>query len=241
VHQNNVDNKKWMTPFVRGIDICLDRLTAPIFYGILIFGIVQTVVKDPVIQSCVKDPQFTVHFKFGVDGGQNDIGIFLHDGRGGWGMRHWRVDTYKYAMNFESLKVEKEGLFRNVSWPEDSAVRYMEYALQNIEGKGSMKGYCGKKRMQGLNGTIEMEPLRMEWTYTDPVALVKENKVLESEGRWFYQRKHRPLVNLHDGEKVVFRAVSTQTVCGGGDGDLRTAVVPAGMMMIAEQKYRGRY
>jgi hypothetical protein len=43
-----------------------------------------------------------------------------------------------------------------------------------------------------------------------------------------------PPTPLDDDENIVHRAVSTQTVCGGGDGDLRTAVVPARMMMIAE-------
>ena len=85
----------------------------------------------------------------------------------------------------------------------------------------------------------------MEWTYTDPITKEPEEKVLDAEELkvWQFGTKHRPWVNLRDGnnEKLVFSAPSSKWVCGGGEGDLRDVVVPVGLIMTAEQRYNKRY
>jgi hypothetical protein len=207
-------------------------------------------IDDPIVRSCTRDPQIPIHFKLKSE--KNSVRGFVElktrEGHDVWEMSHYPLPTQP---DIYSLKLWRKGeyeddLFRTATWPEDRAVREMVYDLSTIpaDGKGSLVGFCGSEKLACLNGTVEMEPLRLEWTYTDPVTEQKEEKVLHSEEKgWQFGTKHRPWVNLRDGtnEHLVFSAPSSKWVCGGGDGDLRDAVVPVGLVMAAEQRYNKRY
>lgn len=203
---------------------------------ILIFGILQTTAMDPVIRSCKKD--FPVHFKLDSDNEIGFVEVFQRDGRGIWDMKYQHIKGDVYSLQFIGVKRHDGELFRNVSWPDETAVREVLYDL--TPRKKSVYGFCGESKKLCLNGTIYTDPLGLHWTYLDPLTFEREDKSLESEGRWYYGRDQRPLVDLTVDGKVVFRAPSSRVVCGAGDYDFRTAVVPVGMIMIAEQNFRGR-
>jgi hypothetical protein len=214
-----------------------------------ICAIVMVCVDDPVVRSCTRDPNFPVHF--GLLSAKNSVrGIVRVTNREGylvWDMIHypWEANPDAYSLRLWRRWDYERHTYSNVTWPEDRAVREMVYNLppRGEEGKGTMMGLCGAEKLACLNGTVEMEPLRLEWTYTDPVTNEKVEKTLQSEGRWQFGTTHRPWVNLGDrnNENPIFSAPSSKWVCGGGDGDLRDSVVPVGLIMIAEQRYNKRY
>ena len=164
-----------------------------------------------------------------------------------WDMVHypWATNPDVYSLRLLRKWGNEDHVISNVTWPKDTAVREVVYDLSpsGKEGFGSIVGFCGMQKLACLNGTVEMEPLRLVWTYTDPTTREKLEKVLQSEGRWQFGTNHRPWVNLKGGgdDNLIFSAPSSKWVCGGGDGDLRDAAVPAGLIMIAEQRYNKRY
>jgi hypothetical protein len=229
----------WLERFLYKL-VCLTNL------ALGIFAIVMVCIDDPYLRSCTQD-NFPVHFKL-HSWRRNVRGIInVETGAGEkiWKMAHYPLKSNMdiYSMNLLMTTTDENSIFNNVTWPQSTGVRSMIYDLSQPE-KGKLSGFCGPKEHLCLNGTVEMDPLRLEWTYTDPITKIREEKVLESEGTWQFGRRHRPWVNLHENDlagDIVFRAPSSKIVCGAGDGDLRNAVVPVGLIMIAEQKYQGRY
>ena len=214
-----------------------------------ITAVVMVCVDDPFVRSCTRDSSFRVHFKLTsvAKSVRGIVQISTEEGDRVWDMSHypWAVNPNVYTLRLWRKRGNGEYIVSNVSWPVRRAVTEVVYDLSHVgdEGKGTMAGFCSTERVACLNGTVEMEPLRLEWTYTDPVTGEKAEKVLQSKGRWQFGTNHRPWVNLWDGkdENLVFSAPSSKWVCGGGDGDLRDAVVPVGLIMIAEQRYKKRY
>ena len=214
-----------------------------------ICAIVMVCVDDPVVRSCTRDPNFPVHFKLSSakTSVRGMVRVTTKEGYWVWDMIHypWAANPDSYSLRLWRRWGNEEHIVSNVTWPEDRAVREMVYNLPlgGKNGMGTMTGFCGAEKQACLNGTVEMEPLRLDWTYTDPVSQEKVEKTLQSEGRWQFGTDHRPWVNLRHGksENHIFSAPSSKWVCGGGDGDLRDAVVPVGLIMIAEQRYKKRY
>ena len=236
-------------PFVNRYQVGLGILHWIFVVAFGIYTIVMVCVDDPVVRSCTRDANFPVHFKLlsAKTSVRGIVQVTTKEGYWVWDMVHypWAANPDTYSLRLWRKWGNGEDIVSNVTWPEDKAVREMVYNLapEGEEGKGTMMGFCGAEKLACLNGTVEMEPLRLEWTYTDPVTKEKTEKTLESEGRWQFGTNHRPWVNLGDGksENHIFSAPSSKWVCGGGDGDLRDAVAPVGLIMIAEQRYNKRY
>jgi hypothetical protein len=215
-------------------------------WGLGIFGTIMVCVDDPIIRSCTRD-NFPVRFKL-IDARNSVRGIVKMETKEGyriWDLSHYPLKSNPNVYVFRVARntmMDNGDPFYEVTWPEKSAVREMVYDFAHAtEGRGSMIGFCGTNRELCLNGTVEIDPLRLEWTYTDPITKVQEEFVLESEGQWRFGSRHRPWVYLHrDGINgdVAFFAPSSKWVCGAGDGDLRNAIVPVGIIMIAEQQYK---
>ena len=257
--QNSIFNPLWAAcaiplraaPAVHDIHSGLHNLYRLFVWGFGIFGIVMVCIDDPIVRSCTRDPQFPMHFKLNSEKNSVRGMVEVKTGEGHHGV--WDMSHYPLPANpnIYSLRLwrqwEYEGdPFWNITWPEDRAVREIVYDLSAIPegGTGRMVGFCGPQKLTCLNGTVEMEPLKLEWTYTDPITKEPEEKVLHAEEKaWQFGTKHCPWVNLRDGtnEKLVFSAPSSKWVCGGGDGDLWDAVVPVGLVMTAEQRYNKKY
>jgi hypothetical protein len=235
-----------VAPAIISVEECLAYLPRLTTYGLGIFGIVMVCVGDPIVRTCTRD-DFPVHFRLWSvkDSVRGIVEVERHDGNGIWDMAHYPLQSNPNIYVFTHLRDRKRdnNIFNNVTWPQQSAVREMVYDFsQNNENPNIIMGYCGSQKERCLNGTIQLDPLRFEWTYTDPLTSEVEHKILDSEGRWNFGRRHRPLVQLRDSEgDLVFSAPSSTVACGGGDGDLRTAIVPVGMVIMAEQEYLGRY
>jgi hypothetical protein len=215
-------------------------------YGLGIFGIVTVCVGDPIVRTCTRD-NFPVHFRLLSikDSVRGVVEVETHNRNGIWDMAHYPLqsDPNIYVFSYLRDREWDDNIFNNVTWPQESAVREVVYDFSQNDGEtNTIVGYCGGQKERCLNGTIQLDPLRFEWTYTDPLTYEVEHKILDSEGRWNFGRRHRPLVQLRDSEgALIFSAPSSKVACGGGDGDLRTAIVPVGMVMMAEQEYLGRY
>jgi hypothetical protein len=213
-----------------------------------IFGVAMVCVDDPIVRTCTRKG-FPLHFKLKSvkNSVRGIVKVKTPSGYGIWDMVHYplRSNPDIYTLKVPGCRPQDEkSFYHNVTWPLMSTVREVTYDLTpNDEAIGSLVGYCGAGRQLCLNGTVMLDPLRLEWTYTDPQTSESEHKVLESEGQWRFN-KHRPYLELRrdDGLRdLVFSAPASKVVCGGGDGDLRTAVVPVGLIMMAEQQYNKRY
>jgi hypothetical protein len=119
-----------------------------------------------------------------------------------------------------------------------SAVREIIYDLSSREDVvGSMVGYCGVERQQCLNGKVEMTSLRLKWKYTDFESSKKNHSILSADRPWQFN-KHRPYLQLHSDDiskDLELSGPASKVICRGGDVNLRTAVVPVGLITIAEQ------
>lgn len=213
-----------------------------------IFGVVMVCLDDPIVRTCTRH-SFPVHFKLKSvrNSVRGIVQVRTPSGYGIWDMVHYPLrsnpDIYTLKV-VEYRRLEDNSFYHNITWPLQSTVGEVTYDLTpNDEEIGSLLGYCGVGKKLCLNGSVVLNPLRLEWTYTDPQTSESEHKVLESEGQWRFN-KHRPYLELRRDDIVrdlVFSAPASKVVCGGGDGDLRTAVVPVGLIMMAEQQYNKRY
>jgi hypothetical protein len=235
-----------INPAVVLMEKVLSYISKALVLALGIFGICMVCVGDPIVRTCTRG-SFPVHFKLlsTKNSVRGVVEVKAHDRSGIWDMAHYPLQS-NYDIHIFSYLRDSEGkrdLFSNVTWPQESAVREMSYGMsETMEGRSDMMGYCGAQKERCLNGTVDLNPLRFEWTYTDPLTSEIEHTILESEGEWRFGRRHRPLVQLRDVDgDLVFSAPSSTVLCGGGDGDLRTAIVPVGFVMIAEQQYLGRY
>jgi hypothetical protein len=164
--------------------------------------------------------------------------------------RHvWNVDLeklddgYRTFVNAETLHWSDTGrksiVHRN-PWHTKTAVTSITTSLRPFENDadGSLKGNCSG--IPCLEGKLWITPnLVFQWTYTNPVTGEKKDTRLSSdEGDWYFGTRHRPLASLKSNGTEVFRAQSTQTFCSAGNRDWDTALVPMGLMLIAENDYK---
>ena len=155
----------------------------------------------------------------------------------------WTYKTYISAeyLNWNSLlgKYVRE----NNDWPYQTGVTSIITKLFPEAGAdGTVRGTCGDGSVC-LDGKIWMKPnLELHMKYTNPATGVTTKTTLSSnEGAWYFGKKHRPLVSLHNRNRTeVFRAQSSETVCTAGDWNLETSLVPVGLMLIAERIYETR-
>ena len=220
------------------------RLQQVAVCGFLIFGFAMVCYDDPIVRTCTRS-DFPVHFKLGSvkDSVRGSVKVKSSDGHEIWDMVHYPLRSNPDVFTFKVLRYNSESdNDHKVLWPTLSAVSEVTYDFTAREDHlAAMVGYCGFQKQLCLNGTVQMAPLMFEWTYIDPQTSETEHKVLSGDGRWRFG-KNRPYVQLYSSSKdLVFSAPASKVICGGGDGDLRTAVVPAGIIMIAEQQYNGRY
>jgi hypothetical protein len=158
---------------------------------------------------------------------------------------------YSYAMVHEKVN---DIYYTNVSertyeWassqfphPQDTGIYSLATSFNHhgsTDTHGSIIGTCANET-RCLEGRFWVSPdLVFEYNYTDPVSSAREEQRLASnEGTWFFGKTHRPVVSLWKEEVEVFRATGTSTFCSAGDQDLETSVVPLGLMMIAERKFK---
>ena len=126
------------------------------------------------------------------------------------------------------------------NWPMDTTVTSIWTSLRPTAGAdGTVTGTCLGRKC--LEGKFWMTPnLVFEWIYTNPrTGVRKKTRLASNEGRWYFGIRVRPLVALWGNGKEVFRAQSSTKVCTAGDGDLETSLVPVGLMLIAENLYKG--
>jgi len=212
-----------------------------------IFAIVMVCSDDPIVRTCTRHG-FPLHFRLKSvkNSVRGIVQVTTPSGYGIWDMVHYplRSNPDIYTLKVVKYRLQDNSFYHNITWPLESTVGEVIYDLTpNDEEIGSLLGYCGVERQPCLNGSVVLDPLRLEWTYTDPQTSESEHKVVESEGQWRFN-EHRPYLQLRRDDvprDLVLSAPASKVVCGGGDGDLRTAVVPVGLIMMAEQQYNKRY
>jgi hypothetical protein len=128
----------------------------------------------------------------------------------------------------------------NKTWPVDTTVTSIWTSLRPTAGAdGTVTGTCLGRKC--LDGKFWMTPnLVFEWIYTNPrTGVRKKTRLASNEGKWYFGTRDRPLVALWGNGMEVFRAQSSTKVCTAGDGNLETSLVPVGLMLIAENIYKG--
>lgn len=129
-------------------------------------------------------------------------------------------------------------------WPRNTIVDGIWMTLnpmslgQSSDADGVLNGTCRGRLC--LTGKIWTYPrLAFEWKYTNPESGENKTKRMSSEeAEWYFGYNNRPLASLQQDGNEIFRAQSSTTVCGGGDGDIETSLVPVGLMLMAENRYK---
>ena len=224
---------------------CLRFLLCVCYTIFLIFTVVY-IMKTRGQYRCETMDRFPVYmemnvlpFGYGVSGD-----VYLHKQKT-WQMTHTgnkQNGTYHTYLSHDILVRDpwRNGwISHDTTWPKNTAVDHIWTTLRpSDDADGTIRGTC--RGTPCLEGKLWMKPnLVFQWTYRNPLTGEEKTTTLASDdGRWFFGDVFRPLVSLKNNGTEVFRAQCTNVVCSGGNGELETSLVPMGLMMVAETRYK---
>jgi hypothetical protein len=212
-----------------------------VLFWIILFGVINVVMDSPPLRHCALGKNFPVQYKLRVSQ-ISDMGLLelvSPEMEYIWLMKFIPGGRLARRAATIDLLQSKLPVNANFNFPEDIAVRKMVYA-KVLDGQRAMHGFCGKQVKLCLSGFVTESPyLEMQWNYTNPqTGEVIPKKLASPPREWNFGTRHRVFVELFDQHHtLVFSSPSMNSGCGAGDGDLTTALVPAGYVMIQEDRF----